>query len=135
MKFLTLSFCLLLYGNMLQNKSTYFHLMELNHYYSLKGDYIYSQVVLWNEDPVTGKLQVGAWSIADDFHNAPFPTHGNGIHRWQNSKGQQAHSRLFRESWTQSDPERENKRIFPEDERIGFPNESRTSILRPDAGR
>ena len=121
MKVLTLALCLLISGGLLRSKSTYFHLMELNHFYSLDGKYVYSQIILWHRDPVTYKLEVGEWAIVDGYYNADFPSHNNGLHHWTSKEGLNAHSRLFRESWTQTDPERANQRKLHPEDRIGLP--------------
>jgi hypothetical protein len=116
MKLLTFALCLLLYVGSPRSKSTYFHLMELNHFYGRDGKHVYSQVILWHQNPATMRLEVGYWSLADTE-----PLLENGLYKWTDKEGRAAHSRIFRESWSQIDPERANQKRLDQESRIGFP--------------
>jgi hypothetical protein len=100
------------------NPPTYFHLMEVNHHYSLDGLHVYSQVILWHLNPATGRPEVGHWGLIDQ--DGTHPRQQNGIFVWNTGK-HRVYSRLYRESWTQDDPERKNKRYLAEEDRIGLP--------------
>lgn len=77
--------------------------IELNHYYDATGKLVYDQVIAWERSRETGKLNVRSWRMCEN----DYPLKVNGLYRF--SKGDVLiHSRIFRESWTQQDPEREN---------------------------
>ena len=117
MKVLALLLCMLLSSGTPVNRSTYFHVMELNHFFNERGEYVFSQIILWNQNPATMRLEVGYWSLID--HQPRFE---NGLHKWTAKDGRTAHSCIFRESWTQVDPEREDQKRTPRESRIGLPD-------------
>ena len=112
-------------------------LIELNHFYDIKGGHVYDQVIFYELDPATGKFFVRAWCLTEDNHTAgtsenrrPIKNHTNDLYEvyWTDTSHskpikRKIKSRLYRESWTQTDPERENKKIH--DERL------RISLIRP----
>jgi len=93
--------------------SEHVDMIELNHYYDAYGKLVYDQVIAWEQSRETGKLNVRSWRMAEN----DYPIKINGLYRFK--KGDVLiHSRIFRESWTKSDPERENGKRFPNENRI-----------------
>jgi hypothetical protein len=93
--------------------SEHVDVIELNHYYDACGKLVYDQVIAWERSRETGKLNVRSWRMAEN----DYPIRINGVYRF--SKGEiLIHSSIYRESWTQSDPERENGKRFPNELRI-----------------
>jgi len=103
-------------------------LIELNHVYDPKGHLIFDQVVFYERNPKTGRFQVRGWCMVEDndvINRRPVRNHSNGLYLvdWLD-KDCNVHrritSRTYRESWTQDDVEREDKKVHPERLRIGF---------------
>lgn len=106
-------------------------LIELNHAYDTKAKHIYDQVIFYELDPVTGKFFVRAWCLTDDNNVAsdenrrPIKNHTNDLYEvyWNDTLHskpirRKIKSHLYRESWTQIDPEKENKNILEERLRV-----------------
>jgi hypothetical protein len=106
--------------------SEYVDLIELNHFFDAKGRIVYDQVVFHERAPETGRFQVRAWCLVEDrehLNRRPVKNEETGIYQvdWFDTDRRiqrKITSRLFRESWSQVDPERENKRVHPERLRI-----------------
>lgn len=97
--------------------------IELNHFCDKRGFPVYDQVIFYllDEDK---RLQVRAWCIAEDGR-APVRNHQTDIYtvRWKDTdRGVErtVTSRIYRESWSQIDPERENKKYLPEGLRVSL---------------
>lgn len=100
-------------------------LVEVNHFYDEEsGEHKFNQVVLYEIDPVTKMKMVIDWYMLEKGRLDRFPSliHGtNGCYlRWPDNKEIKVVSRMFEETWTTYDPERENKKIFPEKHRVGI---------------
>lgn len=94
--------------------------IELNHYHDKQGKLVYDQIVFWKANPSDGRFVVRAWCMANDDCR---PLTVNGIYKvvWRDGNlVRYVSSRLYRESWTQIDPERENKKHFDESSRISL---------------
>jgi hypothetical protein len=103
-------------------------LIELNHFHDDAGRPVYDQVIFYEWSTGEGKYHVRAWCLVepkDPISRRPSQTFSdNRYHvRWfdsdQNIK-RHISSGLFRESWTQSDPERANKKILDERNRTAL---------------
>ena len=98
-------------------------LIELNHNYDRNGCPVFDQVILWDLDPASGKYHVRAWVLCE-----PYPVMINGVWVFRH-QGACVRSRMYRESWTQFDPERADQRFLHESERIKL--NDRTTIRKP----
>ena len=103
-------------------------LIELNHFYDQQGRLVYDQVIFYERAPETGRFQVRAWCLVEDresLNRRPVKNQQTELYQvdWFDSD-QRLHrkitSRLYRESWTQIDPERVNKKIHDERSRIAM---------------
>lgn len=92
-------------------------LLELNHFFDRSGRSVFSQVIAWEVDQSTRKYRVRDWAMVEE-HNLPHFV--NGHVRFKMRKGLVS-SRMFRESWTQTDPER--------DDLAKWPNDLRTELI------
>lgn len=109
------------------NLTTHEHVdaIELNHSFDARGHLVYDQVILFERTPTTGRFQVRAWYLADDretLNRRPL-LNNNGLYECfvvdSNERlTRRIVSRVFRESWSQIDPEREDKKRHPESLRI-----------------
>ena len=108
-------------------------MMELNHFYDGKCKHIYDQVIYWRRKPENGKYEVRAWALVEDresIRNRPIKNVNSGL--WESyykRSGDDYYilitSPIFKESWTQKDPEREDKKNLPENLRLDFYNKRR----------
>ncbi len=104
----------------------YVDLIELNNFYDQNGKHVYSQVIFYERTPTTGKFQVRAWCMVDEsllLNRRPIKNEATGIYSvdWFDSDGKVSRkttSRLYRESWSQIDPEVLNKKHHPAELRI-----------------
>ncbi len=108
--------------------------IELNHFYDQRGSLVYDQVIFWEVTSETGRFQVRAWCLADDRerpNRRPIKSETTGLYQVtfydvDARMQRKITSRLYRESWTQTDPERDDKRVHPECQRVGLAKRVRT---------
>jgi hypothetical protein len=101
-------------------------LIELNHYHNEQGQHAFSQVIFWHRAPETGWMQVRAWCMVDDQNvctRRPHRDYETGLYRveWNDTEKKvqrKITSQSFRESWSQLDPERENKKRLEDRDRL-----------------
>lgn len=100
-------------------------LIELNHLYDLRGHYTFSQLIFWEFDPATRRKHVRAWTLLEPTPSNKWPIKNieTGVieSTWVDGRiRRRVHSMSFRESWTQDDPERADKKNWPESLREGL---------------
>lgn len=106
-------------------------LIELNHFYDDLGRHVYDQVIFYEWASDSKDFQVRAWCLVDpkEYPNCnPWHTHhDDSWHvRWydkDNRMIRHVDSEFYRETWTQTDPERASKRKL--DEKL------RTALVQP----
>ncbi len=106
----------------------YVDLIELNHFYDQLGRPVYDQVIFYERAPETGRFQVRAWCLVEDretLNRRPIRNHETQLYQvdWFDTDQRllrKITSGLYRESWTQIDPERVNKRVHDERSRIAM---------------
>jgi hypothetical protein len=89
-------------------------MIELNHVYSNTGSLCFSQVIIWEIDPSTRKFLVMDWQLASCIP-IQYPQE---TRVW--FKGWNLRSKIYRESFSHTDPERENIKIHPQELRKTF---------------
>lgn len=102
-------------------------LIELNNYHDSRGHLVFSQVIFYERNPGNGRFQVRAWCMVDDrelLNRRPL-RNINGLYVCElNDSNERLTrrivSRLFRESWSMVDPEREDKRKHDESLRVSL---------------
>ncbi len=105
-------------------------MIELNHFHDCLGRHVYDQVIFYEWSAELHRYHVRAWCLVEDREPASRrPTRSysdNRYHvRWYDrdqNLSRRISSQHFRESWTQVDPERANKKLL--DERL------RTSLVK-----
>lgn len=109
---------LVVFAGPIRNESV--DMIELHHMHDCNATYIYDQIIFWDWNESKNVYQVRAWRIltTDDR-----PTKRGS--RWYISLSDQHLRRCFvsehyRESWLQRDPERDDKKVHPEHERIAL---------------
>ena len=101
-------------------------LIELNHYYDDLGRHQFDQVIFYEWSPDFRRFHVIAWSLVEkDFRKLPSKLAGSGYFsvQWYDRDARvqrEVVSRLYRETWTQSDPERTNKMLIDEKDRMSL---------------
>ena len=106
----------------------YVDLIELNHFYDQQGRLVYDQVIFYERPPETGRFQVRAWCLVEDredLNRRPIKNYQTQLYQvdWYDTDQRilrKVTSRLYRESWTQVDPERANKKLHDERLRISM---------------
>lgn len=102
--------------------------IELNHFCDSRGKLVFEQVIFWDRVPETGKFHVRAWCMTDDRETSnrrPVKNEQTGLYQveWFDTDQRlrrKITSRIYRESWTQVDPEREDQSVHSERTRIAF---------------
>ncbi|MCC6509811.1 MAG: hypothetical protein IT423_11930 [Pirellulaceae bacterium] len=95
-------------------------LIELNHFYDDLGRHTYDQVIFYEWSVEYSRYHVIAWCLVeDDQSRLPvlLPGGRQVQVRWYDrdvKRYRDVRSPLFRETWTQTDPERENKKLLEE---------------------
>jgi hypothetical protein len=103
-------------------------LIELNHFHDACGRHVYDQVIFYQLAPETGKFRVRAWCLVEDresISRRPVQDPNTGWVRveWYDDQQQilrRITSKLYRESWTQVDPERTDKAVWDERSRFSL---------------
>lgn len=101
-------------------------LIELNHFHDPCGRHVYDQVIFYQIAPETGQFRVRAWCLVEDresLSRRPKVDPSTGVARveWWDDQQQilrRLKSPQFRESWTQIDPERQDKTKWDERTRL-----------------
>jgi len=105
-------------------------LIELNHFHDCLGRHVYDQVIFYEWSAELQRYHVRAWCLVEDREPSsrrPTQTYTDNRHhvQWHDRDqhlNRKISSQHFRESWTQVDPERANKKLL--DERL------RTSLVK-----
>lgn len=94
-------------------------LIELNHFYDELGRHAYDQVILWERSPDYNRFDVCDWWLVECLEEFPCKCG----ERFVVQHGARCiSSKLFRETWTYSDPERDNKKLLDEKYRLSVFN-------------
>lgn len=101
-------------------------LIELNHHYDDLGRHNYDQVIFYEWCPEYKRFHVIAWCLVDEERKR-MPTQSvnraEWTVRWQDRDPRiqrEVKSQLFRETWSQIDPERANKELLEEKHRLSL---------------
>lgn len=99
-------------------------LIELNHYYDCQAKHQFDQVIFYEWSPDYRRYHVIAWSLVEgDLKRLPRQLAGSGLISvtWFDRDAKvhrEVQAKLYRETWSQSDPERTNKRWIEEKDRL-----------------
>ena len=96
-------------------------LIELNHFVDEDGREVFRQVIFYDWSKAHHRFHVRAWRLVKNESQVP-------VRRWNPTRFQctwhddgllrQVWAPQLRESWTQQDPERVNRALLPEDQRV-----------------
>ena len=129
-------------GNLNRHASVYetVDLIELNHFHDEQGRRVYDQVIFYGWSETQNRFLVRAWCLIERdelFARRPAVSHADGrthVQWFDLEQKMERHiaSRQFRETWTQTDPERANKQILDERDRTALYQRPKPEPL-PDA--
>jgi len=90
-------------------------LIELNHKYSETGCLNFDQVIIWKWSPDYRRYNAQHWFIVSSEPGYPVQAGEFYQCRQTDLNGRRIlfRSKMFRETWTTNDPERENLKLFP----------------------
>jgi hypothetical protein len=93
-------------------------LTELNHFHDENGCHVYSQLIFYDWDEAKGRHVVRAWRLVD----RPIKLQSNRFAWYDRDefRNREIVAKYTKESWSQVDPERANKKILDEKLRTGL---------------
>lgn len=93
-------------------------LIELNHFYDDLGRHAYDQIIFYEWSPDYRRFHVISWVLIDSNSGATLSNtkewHSVEWRDTENKVNRQLKSKLFRETFSNVDPERANKKLFDE---------------------
>lgn len=101
-------------------------LIELNHFYDDLGRHGYDQVIFYEWSPDYRRYHVVAWSLVENnLDRMPKQDHDRNIWvvQWYDRDAKvhrKVWSKAYRETWSQTDPERTNKTLIEEKYRVSL---------------
>jgi hypothetical protein len=108
-------------------------LIELNHVYDLEGRKAFDQVILWDWHEAEEAFRVVAWRLWKSPAQTPERDWLRGGYQmlWDDINGPRlVRSTSFHETWTQYDPELEDRQLFPPERRRGLADQRMSSFPR-----
>jgi len=103
-------------------------MIELCHMYDKSGDYNFDMILFYELCPATGRFLVRTWCHVEDsefLNRRPVRNYQNNLievdwHDTDKKVVRHITSRLYRESWTQIDPEQLNRKFLHEEDRVAL---------------
>jgi hypothetical protein len=95
-------------------------LVELNHFYDEMGRLVFDQVIFYDWSDDEARFNVRAWRLGKHPSQLPFRDWESGGYRvtWlDGDRLRDVFSAHYRETWTQYDPELEEREHLPKDRR------------------
>lgn len=89
-------------------------LVEINHYQPC-GEYRFTQIIAWEWIPECRAYHVQDWKMVEDWY---VDERARRLHFRDGGKERSVRYKLYRETWTQNDPERDDRELFAEKYRI-----------------
>jgi len=96
-------------------------LIELNHFIDEEGREVFQQVIFYDWSKPNQRFHVRAWRLIKKESQLPVRQWNPDFYQCTWHDGpllRQVRSRKLRETWTQKDPERVNRTLLPEDQRV-----------------
>ncbi len=110
-------------------------LIELNHFIDDSGRHVFDQLIFYDWSAEHGRYHVRAWRLVKSPQQLPTRSWNPRCYRcvWHDDGVlREVWAPIFRETWSQTDPERENRKVWSEDRR---PDLRRPDIARQRASR
>ena len=96
-------------------------LMELNHFLDVEGREVFQQVIFYDWCKAKHQFHVRAWRLVKKESQLPLRHRKPQCYQCTWHDGpilRQVRASKMRETWSQQDPERMNRALLPEDQRI-----------------
>ena len=97
--------------------------VELNHFHDITGKPCFDQLIFWEWDAANREMIVKAWRMQNEPEVTLLRDCGGIVATWFDRETRchrEVRASHFRESWTQHDPERANRKLRHETERTGL---------------
>lgn len=107
-------------------------LIELNHFLDEDSRHVFDQVIFYQWSHVHRRYHVIAWRLIKDPSQVPQRIWNPPVYRsvWMDDGIMRCvEASTFRETWSQVDPERVNRKLLPQEHRIGL---HKIAPLQPD---
>jgi hypothetical protein len=91
--------------------------VEVNHFHSIQGEPAFTQLILWDWDQEDSAYHVRSWKMIEANEPMPMKQDGRWFVRYHDRTDHLDRvvvCRHGKESWTQNDPERDDKAAWPE---------------------
>ena len=98
-------------------------IIEVNHYYDANGKHVFDQVIFWDWHDDDCTFRVAAWRFLKPENHFPRrdPVRGGYVHIWKDEgRLRCVRSKWFRETWTQYDPEVNDREFLTQRMRRGL---------------
>lgn len=98
-------------------------LIEVNHFFDGCGRQAFDQAIFWDWCPGDCRFHVRDWRMLKKPSQCPRFDHGteDAFMLWQDGEVlREVRANNYRESWTQHDPELDERRIIPQERRRGL---------------
>lgn len=111
-------------------------LVELNHRYDDQGRHCYDQVIFYEWSPDFRRYHVVAWCLVDNgLTRLPTLDHAKDryVVRWydrESSRHREIWAPVYRETWSDWDPERANKELMDEKYRVSLLRQQTRPVVR-----
>lgn len=112
--------------------------VELNHFYDGDGRLVFDQVIFWEWHANEGAYRVRAWRLWKSPAQTPRRDffRGGYVTVWfDGERLRVVRTKSFRETWTQHDPELDDRQLLPAHERAGLTGERSPPPIQPASGR
>jgi hypothetical protein len=108
--------------------------IELNHFYDGDGRRVFDQVIFWQWHADEGVHHVLAWRLWKSPAQTPWRDwmRGGYLSIWHDGDRLRAiRARSFRETWTQHDPELDDRQLLPPEQRRGLAGDRQPPTIEP----
>lgn len=95
--------------------------VEVNHYYDDEGEHVFDQLIFRDWDYEANRFQVRAWRLLKSPSQLPARNFQTGTYDvlWHDGDTtRRVEAKVFRESWTQHDPEMRERSFLPKEQRM-----------------
>ena len=106
-------------------------IIELNHFYDEEGRKVFDQVIFWEWREAEAAFHVVAWRMWKSPSQTPERDWQRGGYKavWHDAGRLRAvRATSFHETWTQYDPELEDRRLLAPDRRRGLTSEQKPGV-------
>jgi hypothetical protein len=94
-------------------------LIEYNHYHDARGEHVFDQLIFYDWSNQKRRFQVRAWRLVKSEQQIPRRNKNGWMVRWHDDGAlREVTAKSQRETWTQYDPELEERNFLSQDQRL-----------------